>query len=843
MSDIVFEWDRVIRTFPGVTALDDVSISLRAGEVHAIVGENGAGKSTLIHLAAGVYSADHGKVGLRQGPPYHSPVGARDNGVVTVFQETELFDHLSVAENIALLQGLPVDSSGFISWTRNQEIAASCLVSLPEPIDPRLPASVLTVAQRQMLQVASAVSQSVKVLILDEPTSALSASETEWLFAQINKLKKQGAAIVYVSHRQEEIFELSDTISVLRDGKLIWTKTISDVTEHALVEAMVGRPFDVDRRRQVLESGSDHTAPERLVVSGLRDITGSVRDVSLSVKQGEIVGIYGLVGAGRTEFAETLFGVRECHQGTVSVEGEPVQIRSPRDAVARGIGLVTEDRLNQGIFRWHNVTENTVAAALSHLGSGPFTSRAKEAAATDEVKQQLSVKFASTSQAIEDLSGGNQQKVLVGRWLLNKPKILILDEPTRGVDIGAKEEIHNILAQLAAEGCAILFISSELPEVLRYSHRIVVFRDGEISGEMPMTEATAESVAALAFPDQALQYDKPKRSSQSATRGSFVGRYVTEFALAAISAVLMSILKWKNPEFDFTVLLVNVVPWAILGLAAAIVIIVGAIDISIGSLLGLATAAGGLVMTSGLPPGQAIPAGFVVAILVAVTGSLLNVAMSIWGNVHPIVVTLGMLYAYRGMVSVLMQGESITDVPEFFTWIARKGDFPSSLVYGAVIFTLVHFFMTRHRRGRHLYVVGNSETAAELLGIRKPVVWCWAFVLSGVLVALSGLLQLATTTQMQATLGESWELDAIAIAVIGGVSITGGRGSVVGVALGAILLKTLQAVLIQYQASAGKIKLVVGLAILFAITLDHLSARHLARRGHRFRQERRSEIS
>ena len=235
-------------------------------------------------------------------------------------------------------------------------------------------------------------------------------------------------------------------------------------------------------------------------------------------------------------------------------------------------------------------------------------------------------------------------------------------------------------------------------------------------------------------------------------------------------------------------------------------------------------------MTSGLPPILSIVIGGGVAVFVAIAGSLLNAAVSIWGNVHPIVVTLGMLYAFRGMVSVLMNGESITDVPDAFTWIARYGSFPTSLIYGALIFISVHIFMTRHHRGRHLYVVGNSEVAASLLGIRKPVAWCWAFALSGVLVALSGLLQLATTTQMQSTLGETWELDAIAIAVIGGVSITGGRGTVVGVALGALLLKSLQAVLLQFQASAGRIKLVVGLMILIAITIDHLSARHLARR-------------
>ena len=835
MSDIIFKWEKVSKNFPGVRALEDVSICLFAGEVHAIVGENGAGKSTLIHMAAGVYLPDEGGIQITDGTSYSTPVGARKNGVVTVFQEAELFDHLSVAENIALLQGLPVEKAGLVNWSQIQETATSYLQGLPDPIDPRMAASTLSVAQRQMLQVASAVAQNARVLILDEPTSALSVSETTWLFRQIESLKQTGAAIVYISHRQEEIFQLSDRISVLRDGALIWTEPVTNVTNHSLIEAMVGRKLDIDGQR---ENTSPVKAPVRLEIRNLSDHEQVIEDVSLSVKAGEVVGIYGLVGAGRTEFVETLFGIRERARGDVWIDGDPVRIRTPNEAVANGIGLVTEDRLNQGIFRWHDVSENTVAAALRQLGNGPFTNLARERVATQNIKERLNVKFASPHQAIENLSGGNQQKVLVGRWLLNEPKILILDEPTRGVDVGAKEEVHNIISELATAGCTIVFISSELPEVLRYSQRIVVFRDGQISGELTVDEATPELVAELAFPAV-----KSKRMGQTDNtlirHSSMMGQHVTEFALAAISAILMLILKWKNPAFDFSVLLVNVIPWAILGLSAAIVIIVGAIDISIGSLLGLATAAGGMVMTSGLPPSLAIVMGVTVAVVVAVVGSLLNAAMSIWGNVHPIVVTLGMLYAFRGLVSALMNGESIIDVPEVFTWIARKGDFPTSLVYGALIFVLVHLFMTRHRVGRHLYVVGNSETAASLLGIRKTVVWCWAFALSGVLVALSGLLQLATTTQMQATLGETWELDAIAIAVIGGVSITGGRGTVPGVALGAILLKTLQAVLIQFEASAGKIKLVVGLVILIAITVDHLSAHHLVRRGQRTRQRAR----
>ncbi len=827
MSAPVLEWENVTKTFPGVVALDNVTLALYPGEVHAIVGENGAGKSTLIHLAAGVYLPDSGSLHTLERQQYSSPVAARDLGIVTVFQESELFDHLSVAENIALLQGLPVNQQGLVHWSQVYESAATYLNQLPEPIDPKLPASTLSVAQRQMLQVAAAVAQKARVLILDEPTSALSASETQWLFQKIEELKQNGAAIVYISHRQEEIFSLSDRVTVLRDGQLIWTRLISEITNASLVEAMVGRQLELDHQRTIPDLSE---APTRLSVINLSDVNGTVHDVSLDVKAGEVVGIYGLVGAGRTEFVDTVFGVRERSSGDTLIDGSQVAIRSAKDAVASGLGLVTEDRLSQGIFRWHSVADNTVAASLKRLGQGVFTSNKRELEATHEIQQRLNVKSSGPDQAIENLSGGNQQKVIVGRWLLNQPKVLILDEPTRGVDVGAKEELHNIVAGLAADGCAVIFISSELPEILRYSHRILVFRDGTVSGELNPLDTTPEQIAELAFPITQ-QDSKPKQGDVTSQNVPAVsGRFFTEIILAAISVALMILLRIKNPSFDFAVLFVNVIPWAILGLAAAVVIIVGAIDISIGSLLGLATAAGGIVMTSGLPPWPAVILGISIAVLVAIAGSLLNAAMSIYGNVHPIVVTLGMLYAFRGMVSVLMNGESITDVPDGFTWIARVGSFQSSLVYGALIFIVTHIFMTRHRRGRHFYVVGNSDTAASLLGIKKPVVWCWAFGLGGVLVALAGLLQLATTTQMQATLGETWELDAIAIAVIGGVSITGGRGTVPGVALGALLLKSLQAVLIQFEASAGRIKLVVGLMILIAITVDHLSVRHLARR-------------
>ncbi len=817
-SQFIFQWKDVHKEFPGVIALNGVSIALNAGQVHAIVGENGAGKSTLIKLAAGVYQPDGGSVVLDGQQSIHNPVEAYRNGIVTVFQESELFDQLSVAENMALLKGLPCKRIGVVDWQQIKQSSRHQLRNLPEKLDPTVNAVQLSVAQRQMLQVAAAVSENAKVLILDEPTSALSAKESQWLFEQIKTLRAQGCAIVYISHRQNEIFELADVISVLRDGELIWTKDRSEVTSESLVTAMVGRPVDIESHRDL------HKPSNTLMFRAHQVSDGNVLNgIDLDINAGEIVGLYGLIGSGRTEFAETVFGIRKQFSGAIYIDGDAVEIRKPRGAVRHGLAYLSEDRLNKGVFRWLDIRENTVVASLRQI-SKVLTSRRDELTATTEMGNKLNTRYASHRQPIETLSGGNQQKVVAGRWLLTKPKVLILDEPTRGVDVGAKEEIHDIIQSLAESGCAILLISSELNEVMRYCHRIIVFRDGDVAGEVDATDAKSSDVAELAFPkDSTVELtDDPDANRPSRRRSGWRALLRTESALAAMIVILLILLKVQQPDYQISVLLDASATWMILGLAAAIVIIVGGIDISIGSLAALSAACGGLVLQTDLPPSVSIPLAMIVAMSVGAAGGLVNSALSLWGNVHPIVVTLGMLYAYRGLVSTIMDGKNISNLPDGFGNLAIVDGFYTSVIYGLVISAFGFLLLHHCRCGRHFYAVGNSPTAANLLGIRKSKNWFYAFAIGGALVGLAGMLQLAQKEQMQATLGRNWELEAIAVAVIGGVSINGGKGSAIGVILAAILVQTFSAVLIKFGVPGDRMKLVIGLMILVAVFMDHL---------------------
>ena len=480
------------RTFPGVVALSGVSLDLYPGEVHALVGENGAGKSTLIKIICGALAPESGEL-FFQGREvrWPNPVAARAQGMVTVHQEPELFPTLSVAENMALATGLPLRGFGLVDWNRVHRRARETVRQMGETIDVRQPASQLSVAHRQMIQVAAAIRQNAKVVVLDEPTSALSGEEARWLFQQIARLKADGAGILYISHRQEEIFRLADRITVLRDGLKVWTRARQVVGPDEVIEAMVGRPAATlaaspsDARAS---SPTGQAGPVRFQVSSFTDRGGRFRQLDLEARAGEIVGIYGLVGAGRSEFARAVFGLRPAG-GLVRIDGNRCAIGRPREALNAGIAYVPEDRLSQGLCPGLPVRSNAVLSTLQRWTRGFLASRTREQQATRQIAGQLEVRYRSTEQPVQQLSGGNQQKVVLGRWLLAQPKILILDEPTRGVDVGAKAEIHRHLRRLAGEGCAILLISSELPEVLEHSDRVVVFREGEIAGEFDPGQA------------------------------------------------------------------------------------------------------------------------------------------------------------------------------------------------------------------------------------------------------------------------------------------------------------------------------------------------------------------
>lgn len=497
----VLNMEGISKTFSGVTVLKNVRIELYPGEVHALMGENGAGKSTFMKILAGIHNPDNngGQIYMKGQPiSWKDPVEARNKGISVIHQELNLSPNLTISENILMGSKFPKNRFGAVKWDEVHERAQKVLDSMGSNLNPRQLVSTLSVAQQQMVEIARALSFKAEVLIMDEPTASLTDKEITKLFEIIEDLKKQGVSIVYISHRMEEIFQISNRFTVLRDGQWITSGSIEETNPEHLVKLMVGRDLkDLFNRTTASNASFSHRLSPALELRNVSDST-IVKDVSFKIYPGEIVGLAGLVGAGRTELVRALFGVSNIKSGEVLVNGQLVSIKSPIDAISNGIAHVPESRKEQGLFLSMSVKENILMAELKkHVKAGVVNWKQVDASAHQYIKD-LNIKIASPNQQVSNLSGGNQQKVVIARWLSIAPKVLLLDEPTRGVDIGAKTEIHKIVSELADAGLAVLMISSELPEVLGVSDRILVMSEGRLRGELSREEATQEKIMYLA---------------------------------------------------------------------------------------------------------------------------------------------------------------------------------------------------------------------------------------------------------------------------------------------------------------------------------------------------------
>jgi rhamnose transport system ATP-binding protein len=477
----------VSKRFAATQALSDVSLALLPGEIHGLVGENGAGKSTIVKVLAGIHQPDSGSV-LLDGEPVliHGPAHARALGIATVHQEPRLFPDLTVAENV-FMGHTPTGRLGSINWRQMRKSADAIFKSLNVHVDSSAVVRGLSMADQQLIEIAKALSVDARVLILDEPTASLSAHEVERLFAIVRQTRDRGVAILFVSHRLEEVFELCGRATVLRDGHHVITAPTSELTAADLVRHMVGREVSLFPR------SAAKIGDLLLEVHGLSRL-GSFRDVSFSVRSGEIVGLAGLVGAGRTEVARVLFGLDRADSGEVKLDGKRVSFRTPSEALSAGIAYVPEDRHLDGLVAGFSIAENVTLPILPRLFPRLLTHKSRERDLAAGYSDRLRIRSTGVDELVEALSGGNQQKVVIAKWLATKPRVLILDEPTRGVDIGAKVEVHRIISDLAAAGLGIILISSELPEVLAMSDRIIVLHEGCVSAEVPRSEATEERV-------------------------------------------------------------------------------------------------------------------------------------------------------------------------------------------------------------------------------------------------------------------------------------------------------------------------------------------------------------
>ena len=483
----VLEVRDVSKRFPGVQALDRACLDVNQGEVLALVGENGAGKSTLMKILSGVYQADTGTI-LMDGQKVvpRDPIHARDHlGISIIYQEFNLALNLSVAENIYL--GRLPGQRGFIHFDRLYRQARDFLELLGADLDPRLPVARLSVAQQQMVEIAKAISYQAKLLIMDEPTAALTMRETEKLFEVTRGLRDKGVGVIFITHRLDEIFEIADRVTVLRDGKTVATRPISQVDHNSIVQMMVGR----DLLEEMYGAKNGNIGAPLLEVRHLSTPT-LLQDISFELHRGEILGLFGLLGAGRTDLARAIFGIGPSHSGELLLDNCPVTIRSPADATKAGLGYVPEDRKLHGLVLPMSVRENVTLAVLRVLSYATLVKKSQERQQTDHFIEALNIRTPSREQRVNNLSGGNQQKVVVAKWLANNPAVLILDEPTRGIDVGAKAELHGIMTRLAQQGVGILMISSDLPEILGMSDRILVMYEGRLNGEFTRAEATEQ---------------------------------------------------------------------------------------------------------------------------------------------------------------------------------------------------------------------------------------------------------------------------------------------------------------------------------------------------------------
>ena len=839
MAAALLEIRNVAKSFPGVRALEDVSLALEPGRIHALVGENGAGKSTLIKILAGVLRADEGQV-LLDGRPaaIRTPHHARRLGIAVVHQHTHLVPGLAVAENYALRVGYPRGAARQIAWRSVRAQAQRATASLAPRLDVRRPARSLSGVEKELVELSFALAAAPRLLILDEPTAVLPQHETQLLFGHLRRFAAAGGCVLFISHRLGDVFDLAHDATVLRDGRLVWRKAITDTDHDDLIRAMVGRDVTFGR-----DPGSVPGGGVRLHVTGLSDKARAFADVSLDLRQGEIYGIYGLVGAGQSELCQALFGLRETRGGTVRLTEDALERASPRRRVAAGIGYVPADRLTQGIFARMSVGENLSIASMDRVAPHGWLHAADDEARSRASIEGLHIRTLGPEQPVAKLSGGNQQKALLGRWLQAEPSVLLLEEPTQGVDVGAKGEIHKIIRRLAAEGVSVLLISSELPELMALAHRIGIFREGRLAGEVDAASAREEEILRLALPEaeskeRAAAAAAPRAASGAGRAPGTASRRVVglasqrEASIALFVALLALVLGLTTRGFatldNLNGILVNTSITIIGALGITLVIIAGSIDISIGAILGAAAVAAGMADQHGWPIALVAAAPLALGVALAVA----NAALSVLGRVQAIVITLGTLSIYRALIIQATGGRWLVNLSKRVTVFGQSAPLgiPILLIVSLSAVVAVHLLLRYTVTGRRLYVLGGDAASAEVLGVYPRRVLPAAFGLCGLLLGLAGLLHAGHYGQVQTNAGVGFELQAIAAAVIGGTHIMGGRGSALGTFLGAFLIGILANAVVLAHLSEYWVDAAAGAMILLAISADALVSWRTGRR-------------
>ncbi len=810
MGDIL-SVEKVSKAFGSNIVLRDVDFSVRPGEVHTLMGENGAGKSTLMRIIAGLYSPDSGTLRLGGSPlNLRSAHEAIQNGIVLIHQEPQNFPDVTIAENIFLGRTVP-SRGGLIDWKSLNSHAAEVLRKLGTKLQPTQSMRDLSPAEQQMVELAAALTQEVKLLLMDEPTASLTPAEVSELFRVVNQLKSQGVGIVFISHRLPEVFEQSDRISVLRDGEIVGCYETAGATQDQIVAAMVGRELELTNHVNRGIPGDPVLEVKNLCVPAVCD------DVSFHVRKGEIVALTGLVGAGRTELAEAIFGVRTKTSGQVVINSFQVDLRHPADAISHGLAYVPEDRAHHGLHLPLSIANNLSIVGLPAMWLRPK----QEAEAVSTWKERLSIRMQGGGQTVGELSGGNQQKVVLGKWLNKKPKVLIVDELTRGVDIGARAQVHDHLWSLAQEGLGILMISSDLPEVLSLADRVLVMRNGRIVAEHLSKGLTQEKVMADAA---GVGIKDAKAATNKQTPFALKYREVVTFALIALIVILSAAVNPRmiSPDSLRTVLLFIPVILAV-AIGQMMVIVCRHIDLSVGSTLGVAAMVAGRYLAD--HPSTPLPVAFALATMVGMAAGCLNGVLVAVLNVPSIVATLGTLTAFRGVVHILAAGKQIdpSQLPQSLSDLASVpllGLAP--IVWLSIGLAVVGGLWQRNTvSGRFVFAVGSNPNAARMRGLPDKRTVFTTFVITGALAGFAGMIFGARYgTINPSSVGNQLELLTISAVVLGGTSVSGGSGSMLGTVLGAVMIAIINVALSVLQIGELWQNVVYGIVIVTAASTD-----------------------
>ncbi|MDR7523798.1 MAG: ATP-binding cassette domain-containing protein [Armatimonadota bacterium] len=865
MADVFLSARHITKRYGGVVALQDVDLTIHAGEIHCLVGENGSGKSTLVKIITGVVQPEPGAELEIAGRRVRglNPYDALRMGIQVVHQDLSLFPNLTVAENIAIPQYLE-QHRGPIRWSTVIDIARKAVEKVGVNLAFDAPVGALPIADQQLVAICRALASEARMLVMDEPTASLTRQEVDRLFGILQDLQAHGIAVLFVGHKLDEIMEIAQRVTVLRDGRKVGTYDRQEIDRARLAYLMTGKQI-AHRRRQAAGQSREVV----LEVAGLSR-KGNFAGVSFRLHRGEVLGIIGPRGSGKTELALALFGMNPPDRGTIIIEGQPVVIRSNADAIRLGIAYVPEDRLAQGIVASQPVSYNLIITALDRL-RGPLglISPRKRAAFCDAAVQDFDIRLASLDQPARALSGGNQQKVVIAKWLSTKPKILILDGPTIGIDVGAKETIYQVIRNLASEGVSILLISEEVSEVVYNCDRILLMKSGRIAAELAGELLTEEEVSRRMLGAAQLQRhgadeERPDRRGahgRGADRGGPVpphgGRGPaisrsglrqalrrTEFYLLAVLVALSSILAVFQREFlskeNIFDILRNNAFLGVVALGQLVVLISGGIDVSFTAVATVAQYVMGVILSTRAINSALV--AFLIPLPIGVALGALNALLVHYTRVHSVIITIATLNAHYGLLIFFTGGAWITDLPPAFQQFAQRKvvEFvnEAGATYGLSIFTVLWlavaaatwFVLTYTPMGRKIYALGGNAEAARRAGFNISRIHLFVYAYMGLLAGLASFVQagLAQIIQPNAMVGR--ELDVLAAAVLGGASVFGGRGTVAGTVLGVLLIAVIRNGLILMRVSSYWHEVVIGAVLLVAAAITACQERRRAYR-------------